>query len=204
MRRAAPIALAAVLGAGLAVLVLVWGKDDAQQSRAVELDQGPAPASAGQDAARDPSAPSEVSLASAEPGAEPEPCTTCYDGVHLLEDRTADEIDQVRGWSDQDYTAAVEELWSLHEGGQLDFAAARRADQALLVDRLLGTDISAATRAALLDLHSAAQQAMADSPKTPDSAPAVTRAQAAYEDGAAELLTDDQLDRLLNGRPVQD
>lgn len=203
MRR--DLALGLVAAAGL-VLGLGLMRQRGRSAESVETQSSPAmgASSSGEEAGGPAPAASPSSASRSSPGGEGPPgsplgeaaCDPCFEGTPLSWRRSPDQVAVVQAWDEATWQRAVAAVWQLHEAGQLDFAEARRDDQALLIDRRLGTDISPETRTALLDLHGESQAALEAARNAGEPAEAVGRALHLYRDGAAQLLTASQEEAL--------
>ncbi|RME21965.1 MAG: hypothetical protein D6798_16940, partial [Deltaproteobacteria bacterium] len=96
---------------------------------------------------------------------------------------------------------ASEEIWERAEAGELDYATARRDDQSLQLDRVLGGELDPAVRTEILDLHEQMQAALTQAREAGLGPEGQVEAMRAYEDALNDLLHPDQVDRLLGRAP---
>ncbi len=209
MRRRLTLLVVALGGLLVGWLVLRGGGSDqsatpsldaeaVSQGEARAPDHAPAADGVGEEGEGEDAARAAEPSPATEDAADAAPCEPCFEGVPLDWDRSPEQVAAVHAWPPETMAAATEALWALHEQGQLDFAQARRADQSLHIDRIFGTELDPQVRTAVLDRHSQLQDELATARSGGGGAAAMADAVGSYEAALGDLLTDAQLDRLLN------
>jgi len=186
------------------------GADDVAKVRPAPTIPRPAadstapPAEPARPPTKAPSAPPPTAPAPAADDVEPAldaDCAYCFDGISLSWDRSPDEIAAIRRWSKDEHRAASEEIWARNEAGELDYATARRDDQSIQVDRVLGGELDPEVRTEILDVHEEMQAALTQAREAGLGPEGQVDAMRDYKDALDDLLRPDQVERLLGRAP---